>query len=139
MERVKERLQVARKALGTLRELTDKPSLSIVERDATIQRFEYTFEATWKTAQMFLNDLEGISANSPKSAVRASWQSGLFDESTAQIALRMCEARNMTVHTYNEKLAQSIYRQIESYADVLKIWLDNMIVRLEEQEPPALQ
>jgi hypothetical protein len=50
MEGVKERLQIARKALNTLRELTDKPKLSTVERDAAIQRFEYTFEAVWKAA-----------------------------------------------------------------------------------------
>lgn len=132
MERIKERLQVSYKALSTLRELTDKSKLSIVERDAAIQRFEYTFEAVWKTAQMFLNDFEAITANSPKSVVRASWQSGLFDEKTAQTALQMCEARNMTVHTYNEKLAKLIYRQIKGYADVLQIWLDSMDKRLED-------
>ncbi len=41
MERVRERLQVARKAMKTLRELTDKSKLTEVERDAAIQRFEY--------------------------------------------------------------------------------------------------
>jgi hypothetical protein len=29
-------------------------SLSIVERDAAIQRFEYTFEAVWKAGNLFL-------------------------------------------------------------------------------------
>ena len=60
MERVRERLKIARKALRTLRELTDKPKLSIVERDAAIQRFEYTFEAVWKAAQNFLSENESI-------------------------------------------------------------------------------
>lgn len=126
MERVKERLAVARKALLTLRELTDKPKLTEVERDAAIQRFEYTFEAVWKAAQLYLNEMEGVTANSPKSAVRASWQTGLFDEKTAQTALRMVEARNLTVHTYNEKLARSVYRQITGYVDILQEWLENM-------------
>ncbi|MCA1899821.1 MAG: hypothetical protein LDL50_03825 [Chloroflexi bacterium] len=40
MERLIERLRVARKALSTLQELTKNPELSIVERDAAIQRFE---------------------------------------------------------------------------------------------------
>jgi len=79
-----------------------------------------------------LNEFEGLTANSPKSAVRASWQSGLFDEKTAQKALQMCEARNLTVHTYNEKLAKSVYRQIEGYVDVLQSWLNSMEKRLEE-------
>jgi len=126
MERVRERMQTARKALGTLRELTDKSNVSAVERDAAIQRFEYTIEAIWKTAQIFLSEMEGVTANSPKSAVRASWQVGLLDEKNAELALRMCDARNLTVHTYNEQLANSIYRQIREYADVLGIWLSAM-------------
>jgi nucleotidyltransferase substrate binding protein (TIGR01987 family) len=132
VERVKERLQVARKALKTLRELTNKPKLTKVERDAAIQRFEYTFEATWQAAKEFLNEFEGLAANSPKSAVRASWQVGLFSEKTAQTALRMVEARNLTVHTYNEKLAQSVYRQIKGYVDVLEVWLGNMQRKMED-------
>ncbi|MEW6286981.1 MAG: HI0074 family nucleotidyltransferase substrate-binding subunit [Chloroflexota bacterium] len=126
MERIKERLTVARKALLTLRELTDKTKLTDVERDAAIQRFEYTFEAVWKAAQLYLNEMEGLTANSPKSAIRACWQVGLFDEKTAQTALHMAEARNMTVHTYNEKLARSVYRDITKYVDVLQKWLEGM-------------
>jgi nucleotidyltransferase substrate binding protein (TIGR01987 family) len=126
MERLKERLQVARKALTTLQELTSKSNLSVIERDAAIQRFEYTFEATWKAAQMFLNEFEGLNANSPKSTVRACWQVGIFDEEHAQKALQMCETRNMTVHTYNETLAVSVYREISEYAALLDLWLQEM-------------
>jgi nucleotidyltransferase substrate binding protein (TIGR01987 family) len=126
MERLIERLRVARKALSTLQELTRNPELSIVERDAAIQRFEYTFEATWKAAQNFLSEVEGLTANSPKSAVRACWQAGLLNEENAHLALQMCETRNLTVHTYNETLALSVYRQIKSYTDLLDLWLRAM-------------
>ena len=134
MDRVKERLPIARKALKSLRELTDKPKLTQVERDAAIQRFEHTFEAVWKSAKEFLYEVEGLTANSPKSAVRSSWQAGLLSEETAQTALRMCEARNMTIHTYNEALAKSVYRQIEEYVDVLEIWLKTMEDKIKEHE-----
>jgi hypothetical protein len=40
VERLIERLQVARRALSTLQELTNKPELSVVESDAAIQHFE---------------------------------------------------------------------------------------------------
>ena len=123
MERIKERIQVARKALSTLRELTNKPYLSMVERDAAIQRFEYTFEATWKAAQLYLAEVEGVTVNSPKGVVRASWQADLFDEAASKLALQMCDARNMTVHTYNEKIAMTIYHQIEDYVGVFETWL----------------
>jgi len=132
MERVKERLQVARKALGTLQELTNKQNISVVERDAAIQRFEYTFEATWKAAQMLLDQIEGVIANSPKSVVRASWQSGLLDEAGAQAALKMCDVRNITVHTYNEEVALSVYSQINGYAGLLEKWISAMEKHIAE-------
>ena len=132
MERVKERLRVARQALATLQELATKSSLSTVERDAMIQRFEYTFETVWKSAQTYLRVVEGITANSPKSAVRFSWQTGLLDEKTTSIALQMCEDRNMTVYTYNEKIASSLAFQIREYSRVLQMWLTAMENRISE-------
>ena len=45
MERLKERLALARRALSTLQELVRLEQPSQVERDAAIQRFEYTCEA----------------------------------------------------------------------------------------------
>ena len=131
MERVKERVEVARKALSTLRELTNKPDLSLVERDAAIQRFEYTFESAWKAAQAFLAEGEGVTANSPKSAVRASWQAGLLDEATSKLALQMCDARNMTAHTYNEKIAMTIYHRLEDYVSVFDAWLNAIEKKLK--------
>jgi len=132
MERVKERLQAARKALKTLQALTDKQSLSVVERDAAIQRFEYTFEATWKAAQMLLDRMEGVVANSPKSVVRASWENELLNDVNAQAALKMCDIRNMTVHTYNEELALSVYGQIKEYTGLLETWISAMEKRITE-------
>ena len=68
-------------------------------------------------------EVEGVTVNSPKGVVRASWQAGLFDEATSKLALQMCDARNMTVHTYNEKIAMTIYHQIEDYVGVFETWL----------------
>lgn len=132
MERLKERLQIARKALGTLQELVEKPTHSAVERDAMIQRFEYTFEAVWKAAQVYLRVIEGLTANSPKSVVRSSWQTGLLDQDTAKVALQMCEARNLTVHTYNEALAMALAQEIQEYNHILQAWLCAMEQKLEE-------
>lgn len=59
MGRVLERIQVAEKALATLKELAFLEDPSPVERDAAIQRFEYTFEAFWKALQAYLREKEG--------------------------------------------------------------------------------
>jgi hypothetical protein len=50
VDRLRQRLNVAHQATATLRELAVRTAPSKIERDAAIQRFEYTFEATWKTA-----------------------------------------------------------------------------------------
>ena len=86
MERTRERLALARRALGTLEELVAVQPASAVVRDAAIQRFEYTFEATWKAAQIYLREVEGLEIGSPKGTVRLSLQVGVLDETEARLA-----------------------------------------------------
>lgn len=121
-----ERLQIARRALETLRELPLEGKVSDVERDAAIQRFEYTFEAVWKAAQLHLREQEGVEAGSPKGVARAGLQVGLLDEGQTMAALEMVDDRNLTVHTYNEKLAQVIFSRLGGYARLMDQWLTAM-------------
>lgn len=131
MERLKERLAVARRALGTLQEVLAIQSPSRVERDAAIQRFEYTCEAIWKAAQRYLQEVEGISIGSPKGSIRASRDVGLITDEQTTLGLEMVDDRNLTVHTYNESLAENISRQLPSYADFLATWLAAMEERMK--------
>ena len=132
MERLKQRLAAARTALATLNELVSKSARSKVERDAAIQRFEYTFEATWKAAQLYLREVEGLEVGSPKRAARAGLQVGLFDAARARQLLAMVDDRNLTVHTYNEQLAEEINSRLSDHALLLQHWLDQMAARLPE-------
>lgn len=126
MARVEERLSIARQALVTLEEVVGKSAPSEIERDAAIQRFEYTFETVWKAAQSFLREFEGLDNASPRGVIRASFQSGLMDETTSRAAMDMATDRNLTVHTYNEKLAQAIYKRLAKHAKVMRAWLEAM-------------
>lgn len=130
MERLKERLATARRALETLEELVSLPAPSRVERDAAIQRFEYTFEAGRRAAQRYPLVIEGVTVGSPKGCVRASREVGLFSDEQAIVALEMVDDRNLTVHTYNEAVAQRIQRNLPRYADLLGRWLSAMESRL---------
>ena len=132
MERVKERLAVARQALKTFEEILREPKTSIV-RDAAIQRFEYTFETIWKAAQSYLKVMESLDAGSPKSAMRSSHQVGLLTEEQARCALAMADDRNLTVHTYNEALAEKIYSNLFQYAPLMESWLSAMQRQLQEK------
>ncbi|KHD05247.1 nucleotidyltransferase [Candidatus Thiomargarita nelsonii] len=114
MERLKKRLEVAKKALMTLQELENKPE-SKMRRDATIQRFEYSFEAMWKAAKQYLNDIEGLDLGSPKGVIRGCFQVGLLTQAQTRLALAMTDDRNLTSHTYNESLADNIFSKIKDY------------------------
>lgn len=120
MDRLNLALGAARRALSTLEELAGGGSPTPVERDAAIQRFEYTFEATWKLLSLYLRDREGVVAASPKSAFRAAMRAGLLAEEDARLALDMADDRNLTVHTYIEELAARIYARLPAYAALLR-------------------
>ncbi len=134
MAALRERLQAAAAALATLDELvgqaTPPPGDPRVIRDAAIQRFEYTFEAVWKAAQHFLREHEGLELASPKSVIRACREVGLLNEEQATHGLAMVDDRNLTVHTYNEKLARQIWNQLPHYAALMRQWLTAMEQRL---------
>ena len=98
----------------------------MVDRDATIMRFAYTFEAVWKAAQRYLAQHEGVDAGSPKGCIRASRGAGLLTEEEAEDALRMADDRNLVVHIYKEGLAQEISARLRRHAEVLDVWLGAM-------------
>jgi nucleotidyltransferase substrate binding protein (TIGR01987 family) len=109
----------------TLHEALRAPKSDIV-RDAAIQRFEYSYETTWKAAQRFLSEREGLEAHSPTAAVRSSHSVGLLEEPTARLGLQMIQDRNLTAHTYNEKLAEDVFSKLPSYAVLLDAWIAAM-------------
>jgi nucleotidyltransferase substrate binding protein (TIGR01987 family) len=123
--RVAQRIATAQKALATLDELAAEPPGKIV-RDATIQRFECSFEATWKAARAVLIEHYGADLAAPKPVVRACFENGLLTEDEARLALVMVDHRNLTSHTYNETLADEIFAAIPDYRRLLHAWIDRM-------------
>ncbi len=133
MERLRQRLAVAKQAAASFAEALQKPAATRIERDAAIQRFEYTVEALWRVAQRYLEIIEGLSAGSPKGAIRMCRETGLLDEEQTTMALEMIDDRNLTVHTYNEQLAQRIYSHLPRYETLVEAWLAKMESRVEQQ------
>jgi len=123
--RSEQRLATALQALATLDELAGRAADKIV-RDASIQRFEYTFEATWKAAQSVLRDRFGVELAAPKPVVRASFENGLLSEEEARTGLAMVDHRNLTAHTYNEALADEIFAALPGYRKLLRNWIERM-------------
>ena len=79
--------------------------------DGVIQRFEYTYELSWK---MLKRVLEKMSANpaeidgfSFKELLREGAEKGLIADIEPWLTYR--HQRNITAHTYDEAKAQSVY------------------------------
>ena len=118
MERLNLKLKDTQRALTTLNEILKEP-YSIIIRDASIQRFEYTFEAFWKFLKEFLKTKKGIIANSPKDCFRAIFSLGLTSEEETEGLLKMTDSRNETTHTYKEEIANKIYSNVKNYAELM--------------------
>lgn len=114
MEKIEALIRDTRKALDTFKEILQEP-FSIIVRDAAIQRFEYSFEVTWKLLKEYLNKKEGVICNSPKSCFREAFNIQMLDEEETIKALEMTDDRNLTSHAYIEKVAQKIFEKLETY------------------------
>jgi nucleotidyltransferase substrate binding protein (TIGR01987 family) len=129
MDRLTERFDVAKRALATLVELPLDGTPTKVERDAAIQRFEYTFEAVWKAAQLYLREVEGLEIGSPKGSVRACLEVNVLSEDEARGGLEMADDRNRTVHTYAEPVAAAVFANLSAHARLMDRWLAEMTAR----------
>ncbi|WP_395476677.1 HI0074 family nucleotidyltransferase substrate-binding subunit [Rickettsia endosymbiont of Pantilius tunicatus] len=96
--------------------------------DATIQRFEFTFEFAWKFLKEYFAQM-GIVLNYPKEVIKEAYAVGIINDEALWV--HMLLDRNMTSHTYNEKLADEIYNRIRTYVPELKKLLD-IIDRIHE-------
>jgi nucleotidyltransferase substrate binding protein (TIGR01987 family) len=131
VERIKERVKEAFQALATLEKVVGLSNPTDIERDAAIQRFEYTFELTWKTAQAYASDQGLKEVFSPKNVIRASFKMELLDEETVQKMMGIVNDRNLTVHTYKESFAVQLYSRLADHAALLRLWLSEIQKRLE--------
>ncbi|HUW29475.1 MAG TPA: HI0074 family nucleotidyltransferase substrate-binding subunit [Sulfuriferula sp.] len=110
-QRFSQRQQDFLRAAARLQEAVMQQGDSIL-RDATIQRFEFTFEIAWKTLQLYLLH-QGMEATGPRQTLKQAFVDGLIaTPEDADIWLAMLEDRNLTTHTYREAVAESIAAHI---------------------------
>ncbi len=114
-------------SLKRLEEVLDMP-LTMVVRDATIQRFEFTVELAWKSLQKFLRE-EEIVCRSPKECFKEGFKFGLIEDNPLWI--QMMEDRNLTAHTYNEITAVEIFGRIPNYLPLFKALREKLTAGVE--------
>ncbi|MBK1704618.1 HI0074 family nucleotidyltransferase substrate-binding subunit [Halochromatium glycolicum] len=111
-ERLNERIVDFLKGVHQLERAVAQP-FNEFTRDATIQRFEFCYELAWKLLKLKL-EREGIDARTPRQALQEALQVALIDDGNAWSEIQ--RYRNLTSHTYNERLADEVYAFIGQQA-----------------------
>ena len=97
------------RAVARLAEALAQPKTSFM-RDSAIQRFEFTFELLWKTLKTYLEEKEGLECRTPRQTLQAAFQAGLMEDDP--LWMDTIRLRNLTSHTYNENVAEEIYKAL---------------------------
>ncbi|MGZ3748015.1 MAG: HI0074 family nucleotidyltransferase substrate-binding subunit [Pseudobdellovibrionaceae bacterium] len=108
-------------ALNQLKKALSLPTPSELERDGTIQRFEYCYELLWKLAQRVLKDNEVVT-ETPRSVFRELGRLGWIDNVEEWIEFQ--KSRNQTSHEYGEKLAKHSFLLAKKFLPLAETLFD---------------
>lgn len=128
MSKSKIKLEKFQKVLLSLEAIYLKPMQDDRSNvDATIQRFEFTFELAWKFLKDFFLERD-LELHYPKEIIQEAFAVNLI--SNEDLWVKMLRDRNMTSHTYDEKLADEIFSRIKLYVPALR----NLLNKVKESE-----
>lgn len=100
-----------KKALQRLEEAV-QAEVTQLHKDATVKRFEFTFELAWKLMQLIITD-KGYRERGPKDSIRRAAQIGLIDNADAWMG--HLKKRNQIVHIYDIDIADEVYESAKSF------------------------
>lgn len=107
--RYKQRFENFEKSYLLLKESLKIKEPSIVEKAGVIQFFETTFELSWKLMKDYEEYL-GYEIKSPREAIKRAFNIEFI--SNGSLWLEALVDRNLTVHTYDENIANEVYTKI---------------------------
>ena len=99
--RWKQRFQNFDRAFGLLQSaLGEKRTLSLLEKEGVIQRFEYSYELAWKTLKDYL-EINGvvISPLTPRQVIKEAFAAKIISD--GEVWIKMLDHRNLLSHTYD--------------------------------------
>lgn len=127
-----------RKAIHSLDEAVleiNRQKGNLFIRDATIQRFEYTYELAYKMLKRYLEmtgaNLEEIDQMSFAALIRTGAEKGLLQNSW-DVWSSYRTARNLTSHTYNEAKAIEVCGVIPNFLKEAKFLFEQLEKRITE-------
>jgi nucleotidyltransferase substrate binding protein (TIGR01987 family) len=112
--RWRQRFDNYRKALfllsDALKDGADK--LSLLEKEGTLQRFEFTFELAWKVMKDYLES-GGVIIDplTPKNVIKQAFAAKIIDD--GQLWIDILLSRNLMSHTYDFTKFETISKDVE--------------------------
>ncbi|GIW60535.1 MAG: nucleotidyltransferase [Patescibacteria group bacterium] len=116
MTKLTSQISALENAISRLEEALNTQKTDLI-RDATIQRFEFTFELSLKTISTFLKE-NGITPYGMGSIIREAYKTNLILDTS--IWLKYLEARNLTSHTYDLIIAEKVYQVAQEFPQAAK-------------------
>lgn len=111
------KFELYQRALARLRELVQQVNMAgmptEVERDALIQRFEFSFELAWKTLQDYLDEMGMERKATPNAVLIDALSSGMLHDRL--LWREMLQTRNNLSHNYGLTLAIQFFEGIDTY------------------------
>lgn len=131
-ERWKQRLSSFNKSLNKVLEITDKINLETIselERDSLIKRFELTFELSWNVLKDFL-ELQGETGlYGSRNTFKTAFRRGLIGD--GELWPEMIESRVLAAHVYDEgkakEIAVEIYEKYVEFFVKLKKTMEDLV------------
>ena len=130
-----QRFQNYRQALARLTagvKLSAERPLSELEQQGLIQGFEYTHELGWNVLKDYLEAQGFAGIIGSKGATREAFKDGLITEGEAW--MDMIKARNLTSHTYRDKIAEDIVKDILGRFQPALVAMERRLMDLEKKE-----
>ena len=118
------------KALASLERALNQPKDEYI-RDATIQRFEYCYELSWKSLKRYLKQYCSVEENNIKNLFRIALKQNLIDN--IEDWFKYHESRNITSHTYNEISAEEVYKLAANFITDAKFLLAKIKHNIEDK------
>jgi len=113
--RWRQRLQNYSRALSLLQSALVRGvgALNDLEKEGTVQRFEYTVELAWKSLKDYI-EFSGVELRSitPKSVIKAAFAARIISD--GQLWVDMIDHRNLLSHKYDQALLSQGLGEIQT-------------------------
>ncbi|MEQ6389282.1 HI0074 family nucleotidyltransferase substrate-binding subunit [Bacillaceae bacterium S4-13-58] len=128
MNKVMDKVTDLEKAIKKLHEALERDATNDdIVIDATIQRFEFTYELSWKILKAYLEYNGLLEVSSPRRTIKEAFKEKMIKDGDNW--LKMLEDRNRTSHTYDEATALEIYGNIKGI--YIKLF-DDLLIEMKK-------